>query len=269
MKKVIFVFLIVLTFCLVLTSAMAEETVLADNDKVYVKIKKLEASGDSLEMKVYLENKSNVTAMFSIDNMTVNGYLVDPFWAEEVAPGKKSNDTITVRRLSENGVTGDVSIIEFDLRAYDNNDWSAPDLYKDRISLYPLGEDKVSIVERKGEPRDLVVVNNDKLTIIVVGFYEDSIWGFTAKLYIVNKTDKTVMFSVDDGSVNGFMMNPFWAKELPPNARCYSDMHWSSSDFEENDITKVEEIELTFRVYDNNDWSAPDLFKETKTIKPW
>lgn len=155
------------------------------------------------------------------------------------------------------------------MRVYDSNDWSAPDIYKDRLSLYPLGKENVSIVERKAQPKDLVIVNNDQISCMIIGFGEDSIWGYTAHLYLVNKTDKTIMFSVEEGSVNGYMIDPFWAKEVPPHARCYSDMYWSSSAFEENDITKVEEIELTFRAYDSNNWSAPNIFTEKRTIKPW
>lgn len=87
-------------------------------------------------------------------------------------------------------------------------------------------------------------------------------------MYLVNKTDKVLMFSVNDVSVNGFMCDPFWASEVPVNAREYTSMSWFSSSFEENGITDVKEIELTFRVYDSNDWFAKDVYKETVILNP-
>ena len=47
-------------------------------------------------LKVFCENKTeDKTLMFAIGNASVNGYMVDPAWAEEVAPGKKSNGEVT------------------------------------------------------------------------------------------------------------------------------------------------------------------------------
>ena len=76
------------------------------------------------------------------------------------------------------------------------------------------------------------------------------------------------MFSWDDVSVNGFMIDPFWASAIAPGMRNYSDISFSSSSFDENDITQVEEIEFTLRVHDYDDWFGDDVFRETLTYIP-
>jgi hypothetical protein len=50
--------------------------------------------------------------------------------------------------------------------------------------------------------------------------------------------------------------------------RSYREISFAASDFEENDISEVEEIEFTLRAYDSDDWFADDVFKETMTYNP-
>ena len=75
------------------------------------------------------------------------------------------------------------------------------------------------------------------------------------------------MFSVDDVSVNGFMMNPYWAKEMPARSQAISTITWSKDDFEENGIVDVSEIEMKVRVYDSENWTADDFFNSVVTIR--
>jgi len=104
--------------------------------------------------------------------------------------------------------------------------------------------------------------------VIVTGFSEDSIWGYTVNVYLVNKTDKELMFAADDVSVNGFMADPFWACSLGGEKVCFTSMSWSNSVFEENGIETVEDIEMNLRACDANDWNANDAFNEVVTLKP-
>lgn len=268
MKKIALLLALLIACCLFVV-ASADEIVLADTKNAYIKIKSMETSGNNFEMKLYLENRSSsINEMFSIDKMVINGYTVDPFWASEIAPGKKANDIVTVYSLSDSGITEDANIVEFTFSIYNNDDWMAGSLLNERFTIYPLGEDKVSIKERVTQESDIVVVDNDDIAIIITGFGNDRIWGYTAYGYFVNKTDKMLMFSCEDCSVNGFMADPFWATEIPPHARGFSNISWSSNTLEENDIETVEEIEIKFRVYDNDNWMADEIYEEVTILNP-
>lgn len=87
-------------------------------------------------------------------------------------------------------------------------------------------------------------------------------------LYCLNKTDKTVMFSVDDASVNGFMADPFYATSVSAGKCAFSSMAWSDTTLEENGITEVEEIEVLFRAYDADDFMGEDFANEVITLNP-
>lgn len=110
-----------------------------------------------------------------------------------------------------------------------------------------------------------VFVDDENCSFAISGIDEDSFMGYTLKVDLENKTDKNLMFALEDVSVNGFMCDPFWANSVQGGKKAKSDISFLSSDFEELGIETVEEIEFTLRVYDEDDWSAPELVEKTFT----
>ena len=242
-----------------------------DNDECMIKIKDIVPDDVwGYAIKAELENKSDEkTYWFIVDTAAINGVECDPFFAESVAPGKKSNAKITFYEdvLDDNDV-GDYTDIELTFRVYDSDDWSAEDVAEETVHVYPYGEDKAVTFVREDLPTDQVIADNESVTVIVTGYTEDEYMGYTALLFLVNKTDKNLMFTVDDASVNGYMADPFFATSLSAGKCKFSSMSWSDSTLEENDITQVEEIEFTLRAYDYDNWYADDLCDELVVLNP-
>ncbi len=250
---------------------ISDET-LVDNEFCTFRITKAEV--DSIwgfTLKVFCENKTeDKTLMFSVDDVVVNGYMADPFWASEVAAGKKSNEEITFSSTFDTiGITSADEII-FNLRVYDNDDWAADSFVDESFTVYPTGlsHEEVVYPERRSTSNESIVIDNEYVTFIILENTTDNIWGYTLKCYIENKTDKNLMFSWDDVSVNGYMLDPYWAREVAAGMRSYSDISFSSSEFEKNSITDVEEIEYSMKIYDYDNWMADHLVDETFKYVP-
>lgn len=248
-----------------------EEITVIDNEFCTIKITGI--NPDNLwgyTLNAYLENKSkDTTFMFSIDGAAINGIQTQPLFASEVAPNKKSNVEISFMDSTfSNYSASDFTDIELSFRVYDSNDWAADEVAEVKQNIYPLGQEKAIHYVRPSQPTDTVLVDNDQLTIVVTGYEIDDIWGYSANFYLVNKTDKEVMVSVDDVSVNGYMADPFFATTIKPNKVQFSSMTWSDSVFEENSISEVESIEMTLKVYDAKNWLDQDIFLETFTLNP-
>lgn len=79
---------------------------------------------------------------------------------------------------------------------------------------------------------------------------ENSFWGTAILLYVENTTERNVGVSVDDMSVNGFMMNPFFATTVYAGKKAIDDIALLSSDLEANGIESIETVELKFHIYD-------------------
>lgn len=248
-----------------------QELTVIDNEACAVKITGIDPDNMwGFTLKANLENKSeDKTYMFSLQSAAVNGVQSEPLFAKEVAPGKKANEDISFMdsALEKNGIK-DFTDIELTIRVYDSNDWLAEEAALETVHIYPYGEDKASAFTREPQPADQILVDNEYATAIVTGYTEDSIWGYTVNLFLVNKSGKEVMFSVKDASVNGYMADPFFAKAVTAGKCAFGSMSWSDSTLEENGITEIEEIEFTLRIYDNDDWMADAFAEESITLKP-
>ena len=221
-------------------------------------------------IKTELENKSqNTTYMFSVESAAVNGVECETLFAKEFAPGKKANDGISLgtSTIEKNGITG-FTDIEITMRIYDSSNIFAEDKLVETFHIYPYGEEKATKFVRESQETDKVIVDNEYVTVIVTGYDKDNIWGYTANLYLINKTDTEIMLSVNEASVNGYMADPFYAKSVKAGKSAFSSISWSDTVLEENGITEVQEIEFLLKVYDSNDWSKPEYFKQTVTLNP-
>ena len=139
------------------------------------------------------------------------------------------------------------------------------------LRLYPDDEDTIYqivdlLVDTCDSKRKLIrIAGDDKPAEVVLSRLKKL---NTANLFLLNKTDKTVMFSVDDASVNGFMADPFYATSVSAGKCAFSSMAWSDTTLEENGITEVEEIEVLFRAYDADDFMGEDFANEVITLNP-
>ena len=203
-----------------------------DNDECSISITEIDPDNMwGYTLKVNLENKSaEKTYMFSVLTAAVNGLQCDPFFASEVAPGKKSVDSIsfTNGELEENEI--DFTDIELTFRVYDSDDWMADEVAVETVHVYPYGEGKAEVFERAPQSSDNVIIDNEYVTATVIGYEEDDIWGYTVNLFLQNKSEKEVTFGVDEASVNGYMADPFWAASVLPGKCAFSSMSWFDSD---------------------------------------
>ncbi|MBR5774419.1 MAG: hypothetical protein IKY44_06160 [Clostridia bacterium] len=248
-----------------------DETVVIDNSDCLIKI--TDIYDDNIwgfTIKVELENRSaDKKYMFTIDTASINGVVCDPLFASEVAAGKKANDKITfyTDTLDENNI-GDYTDIELAFRVYDSDDWMSDDIAYETVHIYPLGEDKAINYVRESKPTDNVIIDNEYITAIVTGYTQDDFFGYTVNYYFINKTDKNIMISADDVSVNDIMLDPLYATTIPAGKCAFSDMSWFDDEFMDNAITDVEKIEFIFSVSDYDDWLADDYVNESITLNP-
>ena len=128
-------------------------------------------------------------------------------------------------------------------------------------------EDTASNVLTIDEP--ITVIDNENLTFSVKAVEYDSMWGtYSLKVFIENKTDKMLMVTWEDTSVNGYMCDPFWASEVAGGKKENTSISWFISSFEENDIDyhNITNIEFCLKVYHMNEetyditYYADDVF---------
>ena len=248
----------------------AEETVILDNEICTVTLKSIDPDNMwGYTWNVLLENKTEQNLMFSLDDVSVNGVMCDPFWATAVSAGMSANSEISwdSEDFALSGIT-EATVVEFQLTVYDDDNLNMDYLVDQVFTVYPLGEDAATTVEYTPKDSDVVLFDNDSCSMIVTGYEPDNEWGYTVNVYLLNKTDTRLMFTVDGASVNDFMCDPFWATTVSAGKAAYSQLTWSSEDFETNGITEVEKITLPVTVYDDTLLLSDDIVSETFTLEP-
>lgn len=76
------------------------------------------------ELCVYMENKTEQNITVQVDEVSVNGYMMDPLFSSDIISGKKALDGITFlkSKLEENQIT-DITEIELVLNIFDSDNW--------------------------------------------------------------------------------------------------------------------------------------------------
>lgn len=246
------------------------ETVLVDNEDIFFQISSIHNDPVwGYTLKAQIENRTDKDMMFALSDTSVNGYMCDPLFAVTVTAGMKANKDISfsIDSFRQIGIQ-DVTDVEFTLRVYDSNDWTADSVVNEIFTIYPLGPDAVKEYPRQSQDGDIVLFDDENCTMIITGFEPDSVWGYSAHVYLVNKTDATLMFSVGDASINGYMCSPYFAQTVAPGKQRITSISWSKNALDENGISQVEKITMPIRVYDANDWMKDDLVSDTFTVNP-
>lgn len=243
---------------------LADET-LVDDDSCVIRVTNVTFNTDwnDIDFSIYCENKTDdVTLDFSLDSLTVCGYSINSFWYETVAPGKKSNTdfSVSVNDL-EKAAIASLDEVTMTLIVKDADDWFADPILEEACTLYPTGlnADSVFYPARRTVDGEQVILDNEYCTLIMLDTDEDTFWGPSINCYVENKTVESIYISMNDVSVNGFMMEPYWGVTLGAGAKAYSAISFSSDDLEANGITEMETIEFELYAHNNDTWE--DYFR--------
>ena len=230
------------------TEVTVEQAVILDQDGVKIQVKQLTKGLLGPELKVLIENTTDKDLTIQCRDSSVNGYMVETMFSVDVAAGKKANDEITFM-TSDMELCGIETIADIELSfvAFGSDDW------KDYLES-DLVQIKTSVAETYSQSYDHTgtqVYEGKDVKVIVKGLDEsDDIFGPSVVVYIQNTGSKAVLVQTNNISVNGFMVNPFFSQEVLPGKHAVAEITFMTSELEENDITQIENVELSFCISD-------------------
>ena len=246
--------------------------VLVDDENVTFTIVKA-AHNDHMGMQLQVQcvNKTDRSLIFSWDQVSVCGFMYDPLWAEEVAAGKTANSTVDLDtyKLEQMGVYS-VDEITFTLRVIDSENWMEEPLVQEGFTVYPTGLTPETLVmpQRADTVGQTVIADDDNIRFVIEWADTEDSSAFTVYVYMENKTGRNLMYAWDLVSVNGYMIDPFWAMSVSAGKKACSEITFYRSDLENNGIEDVTDIEFKLIVSDYDDWEADYLLDQTFTYHP-
>ena len=243
------------------------QQVLYDSDGLKVEITGADTGGFGQYIwHASIENDTDTALMFKFEDVCVNGMMVDPYWIETVDAGSSGTSDIAwyQSELLKSGIQ-EPTVFEFTLRVVKEEDWST--VKEEKITVFPKGEAAAAYVKWTPDSDDILLFDTDECRMYITDIDEDYWYGYALNVYVENKTDKVEMFSIQDATVNGVSIDPFWAAEIQPGCGAMKSISWSSSSFEEHGIEQsgVESLELFVKVYDFEEWE--ELLSDTYKVK--
>lgn len=237
------------------------ETVLVDESGVKITAKSLDVDGFmGPELKLFIENNSGKDLTFQSRKASVNGYMVDTMMSVDVVNGKQANDSLTFMngKMELAGIEV-IANMEFSFHIFTTEDWET---YLD-TQLIQLNTSVADTYEQTYDASGEVAHEAEGLKIVVKGLSEDDILGSSIIVYIENNTGEDVTVQARDVSLNGLMVDPVFSCEVGNGKHAVDTITFLSSDLEENEITEIQNAELSFHVFT---WENLETSVDTEAI---
>lgn len=232
------------------TEVSIEEQVLIDDGEI--KLTAVEYVKDSIwgdGIKLLIENNGTSDIGIGCDALIVNDYMITDLFSSQVAAGKKDYETLNLSnsQLQAAGIDN-VGKIELYLHCYDSDTYMTTKKYDGvtiRTSLY----DHMDVIANDAGQE---LYNEGGVKIVGKYVDESSFWGAAVLLYIENNSGRNIIVQCDDMSINGFMMTPYFSANVYDGKKAIDDITLMSSELESNNIQSIDDIELKFKIIDEN-----------------
>lgn len=242
-----------------------------NNENCLIRIKEVDPKNKyGFTVKMEFENKSpDKNYTFTIASAAVNNIQYYPYTALEVASGQKEDIDVSFPNKAFIGYEIDnFTDIEITFYVYDSSDLNYTPLVYETIHIYPYGEDKAIKYFREPQADDNVIIDNEYATVIVTGYNPDGENGYTVNLFLINKTDEILMYSVEELYINGYEIAFFYAESVS-GGNCYiSLMSIIPELLEEKNITEVETLKIKFRIFNIYGQNGIDYANDIIVLKP-
>ena len=230
------------------TTVSIEEQVLFEQDGIVVTAKEYVTDriwGDGI--KLLIENNSDKNVTVGCNALIVNNYMISDLFVSGVAAGKKANEIMYLSNteLEAAGIES-VGQIEAYFHAYDTDTYET--LFDtDCVTIQTSGFDNMDTV---ADDSGVELYNEDGIRIVGKTVDENSFWGTAILLYCENNSGDNIGISVNEMSINGFMMDPLFSTTVYDGKKAFEDITIFSEDLTANGIETIEEVELRFHIYE-------------------
>ena len=242
---------------------VVEEQILFDQDEIRITLKSLKDDGMfGPSLQVLVENDSQQPITVQTRDSSVNDLMIETMFSCDVVPGKKANDSITFMSsdLKNSGITT-IQNIEFEFHVFNSDTWDGI-LDSDTIIIKTSADQ--SYVQYYDDSGVLILDENGIKMVMKKVNSSDSFWGADVYVYIENNSGDDITIQTRDVSINGFMVSPIFSSEIVAGKKAYDTITFFESDLLDNDITSIDNMELSFHIFESKSW---DTVLDTQMIE--
>ena len=206
--------------------------------------------GDGI--KLLIENSSDKDYTVGCDALIVNDYMITDLFSSKVAAGKNANETMY---LSSSGLKAagieSVGKVEMYFHA---SDAEYNMVFKNEYAEIHTSE--YDNMDTTPNDAGTELYSADGIRIVGKTVDENSFWGSAILLYVENNSGKSVGITVDDMSINGYMITPYFSTTVYDGKKALEDITIMSNQLEENGIESIDNVELKFHIYNSDTYET-------------
>ena len=235
------------------------ETVLYKTEDFLFAVKNMSINryGDHI-LSVTWTNRTDKTLLIRPENVVVNGYSLDPMWMGTAEANTSASGEICFA-AEDMALIGSeyIDSLTFDLAVSEEEGLYAATEAAVSVSLRPTGipqEETVrcpGVEHREGES---ILLETEAFDCLLLGeeetsAYDTEKYACVLLVFLENRREEAVIFSMDAVAVNGEEIDPYWAEKVPANTRAYSRVFFTREDFDKAGILSTDAVEFTLTVY--------------------
>ncbi|MBQ4424618.1 MAG: hypothetical protein II882_02640 [Lachnospiraceae bacterium] len=226
-------------------------------------------SGQEYQIHFLLENKADYDLRLTWYDVNINGYMTSQIVYETADKGGTLEGTYAVYQdeLDSCGIE-EPEELSFLLIIQNDEDYYEDPLLSEIVTCYPTGlsAEDIKVPDRPESEDEIVVVDNDKISFIFFPEAEEGWYGKSYKVFLENKTDKSLSFSWDETCVNGYANDPVWGRVVAAGKKAIDTISFTDTQLERCHIESFDEISFLLKVYSARNYE--DLFEERFALYP-
>lgn len=230
------------------------ETVVVDSEECLITITEMTLDEqEDVVLKILCENRSaEKRYRFSLADAAVNGVQCFPYFEVTLAAGESKTQELCVSKKDDSfrgNDVGDITDLEMTFRVRLSNDFRAEDVALETVHVYPYGKDKATTFVRQAQPTDQIIIDNEFVTVTVIGYEYDEERGFTINVYLVNKGDQKMYVDPQNALINGCAVGGAMSTPIAlPGKLSFGPISWHKTSLAAHGITEVEELSFQLQV---------------------
>lgn len=240
-------------------------TTLYNEDKFALVLTDLTADKNGETMTFTAINRTDMLVYMRLMNFSANGFMMETLPTVILEPQeiKEASLTLPAKELAYNGIE-EITDLQFNLWVYDSEDFKTPDVADGLCRYYPNGKAAAATYERKPQPEDRVLVDNERFTVTVTSVTVDK--NITLEVHLKNKSDKELLFIAPYSTLDGTVIDPLWAYNVSAGKQRNTVITYTAKDMKAEGIAEPKVLELPIQIGDHADWSAGVYFFEVYTV---
>ena len=229
-----------------------EKQVLVDQNRILITA--LEYISDPIKgegIMLSVENNTGSAIIVKTNSVIVNNYQFLGSFEEEVAPGETLNKIMEFSGNElEQASIGEVGQIEIGFAVCDIEE----DEYGSQAELFTT--ERITIQTSAYATMDNtpvsegVEVYNDN-GVRIVGLYAYEAMGKDVMFCVENNSERKIRISMQKAGINGIAMDQCFGSEVFAGKKYVGEIDFYADSWEESKITKLEDVEVQFAIYDD------------------